>query len=85
MKELFATGFIAGNDAKNTTVKGNIINLRSNDFVYGITLEISQQSYVIANNLTLNSQIVYGMSIYSSNKNQIKPILLMQNQKLYWD
>lgn len=78
----FATGFIAGNDAKNTTVKGNIINLRSNDFVYGITLEISQQSYVIANNLTLNSQIVYGMSIYSSNKNQIKTNIIDAKSKV---
>lgn len=78
----FATGFIAGNDAKNTTIKGNIIDVKSSDFVYGVTLEISKQSYVIANNLKLNSQIVYGMDIYNSNKNKIKDNIINAKSKI---
>ena len=65
----FATGFIAGDGSKNTTVSGNTFDITSNNIAYGITLEMSKNSTIVKNTLTLNSDIIYGIQGYSSDYN----------------
>lgn len=67
----FATGIIAGEESWNTKMEGNIINLNSDCVVYGITLEMSQESLINYNSLNLTSQVIYGIDAISSNGNEI--------------
>lgn len=67
----FVTGFIAGDGSKNTTIRGNIFDISSDNIAYGITLEMSQNSTIDDNDLTVESDIIYGIQGYSSNYNVI--------------
>ncbi len=64
-------GLIIGSSSKLTLMDGNIVNARSTNVSYGITLEMSQDSIIKNNNVTLNSQTIYGIEAFSSNNNQI--------------
>lgn len=73
----FATGFIAGDGSKNTTIGGNTFKIKSDNIAYGITLEMSKNSEIKHNSLTLNSDIIYGIQGYSSDYN------IMSNNGIY--
>ena len=62
----FVTGIIVGSSSENTTLSGNVINAQSNNVSYGITLEMSKSSNIENNDITLSSEIVYGMEIFGT-------------------
>ncbi len=65
----FVEGIVIGDESDNTTIKGNIINLQSDNVAYGINLEMSQKSIILNNTLTLNSDIIYGLEAIASDDN----------------
>ena len=67
----FATGIIIGSSSENTAVTGNTVHASSINVTYGITLEVSQKSIIKNNNVTLNSEIIYGLEAFDSNNNAI--------------
>ena len=67
----FVQGIVIGDESVNTTIIGNDVNTKSENYSYGINLEMSQKSIIKENAFTLNSDIVYGIEAYSSNDNII--------------
>ena len=67
----FVTGIIVGDESKNTLVKNNVIEARATNVTYGVTLEMSYQSTVENNSITLNSDLIYGLQAFASNENNI--------------
>ncbi|WP_458403963.1 right-handed parallel beta-helix repeat-containing protein [Methanobrevibacter sp.] len=72
----FTTGVIIGAESEGTVVSDNVIDLKGAGVSYGVTLEFSRQTTVENNNLTLNSELVYGIDVMSSDniirKNNLK-------------
>ena len=68
----FASGIIVGNQAINTLLDNNTLNLYSSNYTYGITLEQSQNSTLNSNKINGFGQSNYGIELYSSNHNIIK-------------
>ena len=64
-------GIIIGDESEDTFVEDNVINLKSDAVTYGIYFEMSHKSYVANNDLTLNSQAIYGIEGYASNSNTV--------------
>ena len=58
-------------ESEGTLLKENTINLKSFGVAYGITLELSQESTIENNDVTLNSEVIYGIEALSSNGNVI--------------
>ena len=67
----FVQGIVIGSSSEETTVKNNIINVKSSNVAYGINLEASQSSTITKNTFTLNSDAVYGIETFTSNNNII--------------
>ena len=67
----FATGIIVGDESRDTTVKNNVVSAKATNVTYGVTLEMSHKSTVESNNITLNSDLVYGLQAFASNENSI--------------
>ena len=75
----FVTGFIAGRNSVNTTVKNNNFTLYAyknstsrGDYVYGITLENSTNSTVINNNVKSAGSALYNIELFDSSYNIIR-------------
>ena len=68
----FVTGFISGFNSLNTNVLSNIINVKSDNFAYGITLEASQSSVISNNKINISSIIGYVIEGFASSNNIIK-------------
>ena len=75
----FATGFIAGRNSVNTTVKNNNFNVnaykdstRRGDYVYGITLENSTNSTILNNNVKSSGSALYNLELFDSSYNIIR-------------
>jgi len=68
----FATGFIAGPNSLNTTLNGNNINVSSDIYSYGITLEASKGSKIIENKVNTTAVANYIIELFSSNGNIIE-------------
>ena len=66
-----AEGIIIGSSTRLTLIDGNQVNASSTNVTYGITLEMSQNSDIKNNNLTLNSMVIYGIEAFDSNNNKI--------------
>ena len=62
----FVTGIIVGSSSENTTLSGNVINAQSNNVSYGVTLEMSKASTIVNNDITLASEIIYGIEIFGT-------------------
>ncbi len=67
----FATGIIIGDGSTSTVVESNNINATAQSISYGVTLELSDESYVIANDIQLTSEVVNGIEAYNSHSNVI--------------
>ena len=74
-------GIIIGHESHETLIKNNIINLKSDNVAYGITLEMSQKSTITDNYLALNSDVIYGVETFSSNNNNMNNNELELNGK----
>jgi PKD repeat protein len=68
----FATGFIAGLNSINTTLKNNKITVSSLRYGYGVTLEGSQNSKITGNTLNTTGSANYVLELFSSNGNIIE-------------
>ena len=80
----FVTGIIVGDESEYTTVENNIINAKSNNVSYGITLEMPHKSIIKNNKVTLNSNIVYGAEVFQSYDNEIlNNDFLLNGDKIY--
>ena len=66
----FTTGIIVGDESETTVIMDNVINAKS-DVGYGVELEMSQNSTIERNTITLNSQAVYLTQAYGSSDNVI--------------
>ena len=62
----FTTGLIVGSSSENTSLIGNVIDAKCNNVSYGVTLEMSKASVIKNNDITLNSEIVYGIEIFGT-------------------
>ena len=70
--DYFAMGMILRHNSKDTVVEGNQFNLYSNNYTYGLTLEISQGAKVENNTLNLTGRAgIYAMELYSAWSNDI--------------
>ena len=70
--DYFAMGMILRHNSKDTQVEQNQFNLYSNNYTYGLTLEISQGSKVKNNTLNLTGRAgIYAMELYSSWSNDL--------------
>ena len=70
--DYFAMGMILRHNSKDTVVDSNNFNLYSNNYTYGLTLEISQGAKVKDNNLNLTGRAgIYAVELYSSWSNDI--------------
>ena len=70
--DYFAMGMILRHNSKDTVVDSNNFNLYSNNYTYGLTLEISQGAKVKNNNLNLTGRAgIYAVELYSSWSNDI--------------
>ena len=67
----FVEGIVIGDESVDTRVSGNIVNAQSQNVSYGINLEMSQQSIIENNGITLSSDISYGIEFVDSNGNII--------------
>ena len=74
-------GIIIGHESHDTIIENNIVNLKSDNVAYGITLEMSQKSTITDNYLTLNSDVIYGVEAFSSNNNTMNNNELELNGK----
>jgi PKD repeat protein len=68
----FATGFIAGLNSINTTLRNNKITVSSLRYGYGVTLEGSQKNKITGNTLNTTSSANYVLELFSSNGNIIE-------------
>ena len=75
----FVSGIITGYNSINTTIFNNKLTLNSNDYAYGITLEISQYNKVNENIVNINSSAVYVIEMFQSNNNTISSNKLLGN------
>ena len=70
--DYFAMGMILRHNSKDTVVDSNNFNLYSNNYTYGLTLEISEGSQVVNNTLNCTGRAgIYAMELYASNNNNI--------------
>ena len=70
--DYFAMGMILRHNSKDTVVEDNQFNLYSNNYTYGLTLEISQGAKVKDNTLNLTGRAgIYAVELYSSWSNDI--------------
>ena len=67
----FVQGIVIGSSSEGTIVQNNIVNVKSSNVAYGINLEASQESNIIKNTFTLNSDAVYCLEAFTSNGNTI--------------
>jgi len=70
--DYFTMGLILRHNSLNTSVDNNTFNLTSNNYTYGITLEISGFSNVTNNKIYTNAFGNYGVELYSSWANNIE-------------
>ena len=70
--DYFAMGMILRHNSKDTVVEENTFNLYSNNYTYGLTLEISEGSKVKNNTLNCTGRAgIYAVELYASNNNDI--------------
>ena len=70
--DYFAMGMILRHNSKDTVVESNTFNLYSNNYTYGLTLEISQGAKVNDNTLNLTGRAgIYAVELYSAWSNDI--------------
>ena len=70
--DYFAMGMILRHNSKDTIVEGNYFDLYSNNYTYGLTLEISQGAQVSDNTLNCTGRAgIYAVELYSSWSNNI--------------
>lgn len=70
--DYFAMGMILRHNSKDTVVEDNQFNLYSNNYTYGLTLEISQGAKVKDNTLNLTGRAgIYAVELYSAWSNDI--------------
>ncbi|MBQ9025905.1 MAG: right-handed parallel beta-helix repeat-containing protein [Methanobrevibacter sp.] len=65
-------GFIFGQGCTDNNVIDNNVLLNVNRTAYGITLEISNNSTITGNNITMNAAIAYGIEAFQSSGNTIE-------------
>ena len=65
------TGLIIGDETTDTIIKDNIVDLKSDNVAYGVTLEMSQKSTINNNYFEVNSDVIYGVEALSSSDNNI--------------
>ncbi|MBO5966757.1 MAG: right-handed parallel beta-helix repeat-containing protein, partial [Methanobrevibacter sp.] len=70
--DYFAMGMILRHNSKDTVVEDNQFNLYSNNYTYGLTLEISQGAKVKDKTLNLTGRAgIYAVELYSAWSNDI--------------
>ncbi len=70
--DYFVMGMILRHNSKDTLVEENLFHLYSNNYTYGITLEISQGGKIRNNSLNCTGRAgIYAMELYSSWSNDI--------------
>ncbi len=74
-------GIIIGDESEDTIIENNVLNLKSDAVVYGIYFELSQKSKAKGNNLTLDSQAIYGIVGFNSNDNVLLDNTVVANAK----
>ncbi len=67
----FSSGIMVANQAIGTVLNNNTINLYSNNYTYGITLEQSQGSTLINNTIKEYGMSNYGVEFFSSSNNTL--------------
>ncbi|MDO5861052.1 MAG: hypothetical protein Q4Q55_09960, partial [Methanobrevibacter sp.] len=67
----FVQGIVIGDESENTTIDSNIVDAKSRNVSYGINLEMSQNSTILQNYFTLNSDMIYGIEFTMSNYNKV--------------
>ena len=77
----FVQGIVIGDSTETTLIKLNVANLKSNAVSYGINLEMSQNSTILDNSFTLNSDVVYGLEATTSSNNIINGNVFDANGK----
>ena len=70
--DYFAMGMILRHNSQDTLVKDNYFRLDSNNYTYGITLEISDGSKILNNTLNSTSKAgIYAIEGYAASNNDI--------------
>lgn len=64
-------GLIFGDDCSDTKVTDNKIDLSCGRMIYGINLEMSDESKITGNTLNMKSQVAYGIESFESKGNVI--------------
>lgn len=78
--DYFAMGMILRHNSKDTVVDNNSFNLFSNNYTYGLTLEISQGAKVSNNLLNCTGKAgIYAVELYSSWSNNISYNTIVAN------
>ncbi len=67
----FATGIIAGDESYNTLMKNNTINLKAEEFTYGLTFEQSQNTQAEYNTINSQANANYLIELFQSSNNNI--------------
>ncbi|MBR0270679.1 MAG: right-handed parallel beta-helix repeat-containing protein [Methanobrevibacter sp.] len=65
-------GFIFGQGCTDSNVIDNNVKLNTNRTAYGITLEMSNNSTITGNNITMDAKIAYAIEAFQSNGNTIE-------------
>lgn len=78
--DYFAMGMILRHNSKDTVVDSNTFNLYSNNYTYGLTLEISEGAKVVNNTLNCTGKAgIYAVELYASNGNNISSNKIIAN------
>ena len=78
--DYFAMGMILRHNSKDTVVEENTFNLYSNNYTYGLTLEISEGSKIKNNTLNCTGRAgIYAVELYASNNNDISHNKIVAN------
>ena len=78
--DYFAMGMILRHNSKDTVVDSNTFNLYSNNYTYGLTLEISEGAKIVNNTINCTGRAgIYAVELYASNGNNISSNNIIAN------
>ena len=78
--DYFAMGMILRHNSKDTVIDSNNFNLYSNNYTYGLTLEISEGAKVVNNTINCTGRAgIYAVELYASNGNNISSNKIIAN------
>ncbi len=72
-------GFIFGQGCTDNVISNNSVTLNVNRTAYGITLEMSDNSTITGNNITMDGGIAYGIEAFQSSGNTIEDNTIVGN------